>query len=251
MTSQLQVLIVEDERLISKDLQDCLSELGYGRSKVVDSYEGAIAALETKLPDIALLDISLRGPKSGIDVANFLMQTDTIPFIYITSHSDKKTLQEAKSTRPSGYLVKPFRKEDIFTSMEIALGNFAHRHIDNNRRENPITHAQIPFRIKKAVNYINRNPEKRLTLNELATVAEMSLYHFARSFKSYLGKTPYQYVMEQKMEKAKILLMSTNKSIIQIGLDVGYENQSHFTKTFKKTVGQTPKMFRLENRTFE
>ncbi|MEM9361430.1 MAG: response regulator transcription factor [Bacteroidota bacterium] len=247
----MRVLIVEDERLISKDLQDCLSELGYGHSEIVDSYESAIVNLEQKPPDIVLLDISLRGEKSGIDIANYLIQTDTIPFIYITSHSDKKTLQEAKSTRPSGYLVKPFRKEDIFTSMEIALGNFAHRKIDNNRREKPILHTQIPFRIKKAVNYINNNPDKRLTLNELAAVAEMSIYHFARSFKSYLGKTPFQYVMEVKIERAKLLLTTTTKDIIQIGLDIGYENQSHFTKNFKKVVGITPKVYRSENQVIE
>ncbi|MEO0528079.1 MAG: response regulator, partial [Bacteroidota bacterium] len=216
MTTSFDVLIVEDERLISKDLHDCLYELGYGNSTIVDSYRAAIESIEKKQPDIALLDISLRGQKSGIDIAKYLMRTDTVPFIYITSYTDKKTLQEAKSTRPSGYLVKPFRKEDIFAAIEIALGNFAHRKIDNNRREKPIGHTQIPFRIKKAVNYVQCNHDKRLTLNELSAVAEMSIYHFARSFKSYLGKTPYQYVLEEKIEKAKVLLSTSDKSIIQV-----------------------------------
>ena len=171
MEKEFKVLIVEAERLISKDIQDCLQELGYGNSTVVDSYQRAIEYIKNKPPNIVLLDISLRGKKSGIDIAKHLIEKDSIPFIYITSYSDKKTLQEAKATRPSGYLVKPFRKEDIFTSMEIALGNFAHRNIDNNRREIPIANTQVPFRIKNAVNYINVNLDQRPTLNEFATVA--------------------------------------------------------------------------------
>lgn len=247
MKNNFKILIVEDERLISKDLQDCINELGYGNSLVTDSYKGAIESIETESPDIVLLDISLRGEKSGIDIAKHLIQEDSIPFIYLTSYSDQKTLHEAKSTRPSGYLVKPFRKEDIYTAIEIALGNFAHRKIDNNRREVRITNTQIPFRIKKAVNYINCNPDRRITLNELASVSQMSIYHFSRSFKACLGKTPYQYIMEGKIERAKAILTTTKKEIIQVGLDVGYDNQSHFTKNFKKIVGKTPKVYRSEN----
>ncbi|MEL7269947.1 MAG: response regulator transcription factor [Bacteroidota bacterium] len=251
MENNFDILIVEDERIISKDLQDCLRELGYLNSIVVDTYEAAIEVIDQNSPNIVLLDISLRGEKSGVDIAKYLIQTDTIPFIYITSYTDKKTLEDAKSTRPSGYLVKPFRKEDIFTSIEISLSNFAHRKVDNNRRVTPVLNSQIPFRIKKAINYIHNNYDKRLTLNELSHISEMSLYHFARSFKSYLGKTPYQYIMEQKMERAKVLLISTTKSIIQIGLEVGYDNQSHFAKNFRKAMGQTPKTYRLENQTIE
>ena len=110
MENNFDILIVEDERIISKDLQDFLRELGYLNSIVVDTYEAAIEVIDQIPPNIVLLDISLRGEKSGVDIAKYLIQTDTIPFIYITSYTDKKTLEDAKSTRPSGYLVKPLEK---------------------------------------------------------------------------------------------------------------------------------------------
>lgn len=92
--------------------------------------------------------------------------------------------------------------------------------------------------------YINENLESALSLAELAQVANMNLYRFARAFKQSIGVSPHQYVMKQRIERAKFLLANTNLTLQDIGYQLGFSSQSHFTTAFRQAVGMTPKAFR-------
>ena len=83
------------------------------------SYKEFIGFVDKIEFDIALVDIMLGGAKSGIDVAKFIKEKLKKPFIFVTSYSDKHTLEDAKALRPSGYIVKPFDKEDLYAAIEI------------------------------------------------------------------------------------------------------------------------------------
>ncbi len=115
--NKVKVLIVEDEMVIAMNLVSILEDLGYDVLDPANSYEEAVDALKEEQPDIALLDIQLDGDKDGIDFARYINQYQEIPFIYLTSNADSRTLNQAKETSPSSYLVKPFNQDDLFTSI--------------------------------------------------------------------------------------------------------------------------------------
>ena len=117
----LKILIVEDEILIAETIRFHLEEREHEVTDICISFEEAVQSYQLRKPDIVLLDIRLFGEKSGIDYANFLKeQTNTPPFIYLTSQYDKRVLDKALDTNPYGYLTKPFRKESLWTSIESA-----------------------------------------------------------------------------------------------------------------------------------
>lgn len=120
----IKILVVEDELIIALNICDYLREIGYKVVKHVTTYEKAIDCLNFNKPDIAILDIKIKGEKTGIDIAKYIHDNRKIPFIFLTSITDKSTLKSAISYNPSAYLVKPFSREDLFTSIELALHNF-------------------------------------------------------------------------------------------------------------------------------
>ena len=96
---------------------------------------------------------------------------------------------------------------------------------------------------RRVTEYVEANLERALTLRELADVAELSTHHFLRMFKRTLGLTPYQYVLDRRVERAKELLQDQSASLVEIGLCTGFCNQSHFTNAFHRVVGTTPAEF--------
>lgn len=119
------ILIVEDESLVAMDMERMLTNLHYEVLPNVNSYDDAIRLLDTTKPDLVLLDINLNDTKTGIDLSQRLQQQYKLPFIYITSHSDKSTMDQALITKPNGYLVKPFDENDLYTAIEVALTHFS------------------------------------------------------------------------------------------------------------------------------
>ncbi len=118
------ILVVEDEFIIAEDISDTLRSLGYVVVGNATNYYEAVKFMDEKTTDLVLVDINLGNKKDGIDVAESIKEKYKLPFIFITSHADKTTVERAKHTIPNGYLVKPFNKNDLYTGIEIALSNF-------------------------------------------------------------------------------------------------------------------------------
>jgi AraC family transcriptional regulator len=102
-----------------------------------------------------------------------------------------------------------------------------------------------PNRLNRVLEYIAAGLEEELRLAELAQVAGISPYYFCREFKKAMGITPYGYVVQQRIDRAKELLQNTSMSITEIGAQLLFQTPSHFTATFRKFVGLTPSVFRL------
>ena len=115
------ILVVEDESIVAKDIQQSLKKLGYSVPSVENSGEDAIDAAGQHKPDLILMDIMLKGEISGIEAAQQIKNRYQIPVIFLTAYADESTLSKAKVTEPYGYIIKPFKEIDLHTSIEMAL----------------------------------------------------------------------------------------------------------------------------------
>ncbi|MGD0298992.1 MAG: sigma 54-interacting transcriptional regulator [Bryobacteraceae bacterium] len=118
------ILIVEDERITAEDLRDILTDLGYTVTASVSSGADAIAQAGENPPDLALMDIRIKGDMDGTETARILRERFNIPVVYLTAHADTNTLSRAKLAQPLGYITKPFQEAELHAGIEIAL----HKH---------------------------------------------------------------------------------------------------------------------------
>jgi len=115
------VFIVEDELLVAEHLKMMVQQSGYRVQAVTSSGEAAIKDIEANQPDLILMDIHLAGELDGIETANMLRSRFSIPVIFLSAYSDKATLQRAKITEPSAYLIKPLQERELLITLDIAL----------------------------------------------------------------------------------------------------------------------------------
>lgn len=125
MDQTVRILIVEDNVIIADDMQSMLEEIGYEIVSSVMAFEQAVKVLAENEVDLVLIDIVLASDKTGIDLGKHIREKYNIPFVFITSNSDRATVESAKLVKPNGYLVKPFEQQDLYTAIEIALSNFS------------------------------------------------------------------------------------------------------------------------------
>ena len=121
---QKRIIIVEDEALITAEIKAMLKRLDYevvGHAMNGDKALDMFARIEA---DLFLLDISIKGTLSGIDLAKIIREKYKLPFVFLTSFSDKATLEKVKDTMPYGYIVKPFNESDLKVNIELALYKF-------------------------------------------------------------------------------------------------------------------------------
>lgn len=119
--SNISILIVEDEGLVAEDLRVKLQQLGYTVAGSTGKGEEAVQMALRLRPQLILMDIQLEGPGDGIQAAEGIRAQYDVPVIYLTAHSDSATLAGAKTTGPSGYILKPFEMRDLATQIELAL----------------------------------------------------------------------------------------------------------------------------------
>jgi PAS domain S-box-containing protein len=123
------ILVVEDERITAEDIKSGLEFAGYTVPAIVSSGEDAIEKAGELKPDLVLMDIKLKGEMDGIEAAGQIRVRYDIPVIYLTAYSDETTVQRAKVTEPSGYILKertglikkPFEESELHTAIEITL----------------------------------------------------------------------------------------------------------------------------------
>jgi PAS domain S-box-containing protein len=162
----IRILVVEDESLVAKDIQNMLRSLGYEVIGVVSTGEEAIERAEAEAPDLILLDIVLKGEVDGIVAAERIWERLSIPVIYLTAYADETTLQRAKVTEPFGYILKPFDERELQTTIEMA---FYKARMDRKLREREewlstvltsIGDGVIATDDQGAVNFMNPRAEK-------------------------------------------------------------------------------------------
>jgi DNA-binding LytR/AlgR family response regulator len=164
MSTPIKILVVEDESIVAKDIQNTLIRLGYEVPATASSANSAYEKLEQIHPDLVFLDIKLKGEEDGIDIAGHIKEKYNIPVIFLTSYVDQQTLDRAKITEPYGYIVKPFNESDLKTTVEMALFKYSR---DREMRESQQRLANALSNIEQAI--MITDPDGRITyLNDRA-----------------------------------------------------------------------------------
>jgi len=130
---ETKILVVEDENIIALNIKKKLKSLGYAVPAIASTGEEAIKMTEITFPDLILMDVMLKGEMDGVQAVEEIHKKYDIPVIYLTAFSDDEVLERAKVTKPYGYIVKPFKINDLHSNIEIAL--YRHKMDDGGRKE--------------------------------------------------------------------------------------------------------------------
>lgn len=136
---KINVLVVEDELIVSKDIQATLKKLGYAVVGSAATGEKALDIIKNEHPDVILMDIMLKGDMNGIDVATIVKSEYKIPVIFLTAYADENILSKAKLAEPYGYIIKPFKEADLQSSIEMAF--YKHQKEQETEKERNIQSA--------------------------------------------------------------------------------------------------------------
>lgn len=136
----MRILVVEDERITAMDICQMVRGIGHTPIGPVDTGQRALTMALSEHPDLILMDIILRGAIDGIEAAETIRRQYPCPVIFVTAHSDQSTLDRAKATEPSGYILKPIHERELHTTIEMAL----HRHnLEKQLRESEERYRRV------------------------------------------------------------------------------------------------------------
>ncbi|MFK7972500.1 MAG: LytR/AlgR family response regulator transcription factor [Bacteroidia bacterium] len=120
------IMVVEDEELMADKIEMQIEKLGYEPFAIVDNSEDALKAIETKQPDLILMDVNIEGEYDGIELTDLIHQQHQIPIIFISSNQDDHTFRRLSRTNPLGFILKPFSEIQLQRSIELAFQQIAH-----------------------------------------------------------------------------------------------------------------------------
>lgn len=177
------------------------------------------------------------------DTAAELLAVDQVELLPRVSLDDSLILQIAlalkadlESRRPGGRLYA----ETLTNALAVLLlRNYSSHQPKSIHRSGGLS----PIQLTSVISYIHTYLDRDLSLEELAQVAQLSPYHFCRSFKQSTGFTPHQYLIRHRVERAKLLLKEGKMGISEVANAWGFTHQSHLNRHFKRLTGVTPKKF--------
>lgn len=208
--SKEKILIVEDDEVTAMNLKMTLQKLDYEVVSIAENTIQARNKIKIYEPDAILLDISLKEATDGIELAAYIKSKHQIPFIYLTSHSAKEILDEAKTTEPHGYIVKPFDPNSLHSTIQMALYKFA----EERKLKEDIHNLQI-----------NKEHLEKLLYNR--KVSDKPLVPFADDYHLDISTCETFYNDEKikltKKENAFIRLL-----VAQLGLVVSFEQAMNY-----------------------
>lgn len=176
---KIKVLIVEDEILLANDIANKLRDNNYNVIGIADTANKALEILTINQDtDMVLIDIILKGDFDGIELARFINDRFSIPFLFLTSNADNSIIERAKSVKPHAYLLKPFNSRQVCIAIELALKNFSNEVSENEileKRDFDTTENQV-LNIKDSLFLKKNHHFERVRLQEILFLKADSNY---------------------------------------------------------------------------
>ncbi len=155
------ILIVEDQFIEAKSLNVILTNAGYSTCSIARSVAAALSIIEKEKPDLVLVDIFLQGEGTGIDLGKILNEKN-MAFVYLSANSNRQILEEAKPTKPYGFMVKPFRAKDVLIMLDVAL--YLHKNRITEKNNIPLLQKASSFVLPPEFSHLVGNSPKFLEI---------------------------------------------------------------------------------------
>lgn len=215
------ILLVEDEIIVRKDIEQQLIRLGYNVVAQADNGKKALELARQSKPDLALLDIQLKGEMTGIDIAESLRKDMDIPIIYLTANADEATVEKAKFTEPHGYIIKPFQEVNLRTTIEMAM----HKHAREMevRVENTLLRSLTEF--KSGASYLFVKHQSKLVRLDTKDI------YYVEALKDYMQVVTkdLKYIIHATMKDIERKLSNTEFQRIHRSYIVNMEKISYIS----------------------
>jgi CheY-like chemotaxis protein len=200
--AEAQILIVEDETIIARDIETRLKGLGYAVPAIVSSGEDAVVQAAETRPDLVLMDVQLTGETDGVTAAEEIQARFDIPVVYLTACADDETLERAKISGPFDYILKPVEATELISAVEMAL--YKHR-LEKRLRESETLLTAIGDQISVAIGNARLYQEARQRTGELAALN--------RAGQVITSSLDLDIVLPQVIAEARAMLNVTNWSL--------------------------------------
>ncbi|HHD2752973.1 TPA: response regulator [Clostridium perfringens] len=247
------IMVADDEQL-ERSVLIAILKKNVRVKEIIEAKNGkeALALNREHNPDLIIMDIKMPGI-NGIKALELIKKENpNKEIIMLTAYDDFEFIHKVLVLGGSDYILKPIKPNKITEIVNSIIDK-----IENNKGSventdyNFIKNSETGFEekeniVEKVSKYIDDNMDKMLKLEELASICNLSPGYFSRIFKKETGKTVITYINEKKVEKAKKLLKESKEPIINISLDLGFDDCGYFIRVFKKITGLTPKAFREE-----
>ncbi len=214
-----------------------------GQASIVPAGKQFSASWKDELEDIAIhLD-----PDFIARQASDLVQTDNVELIAACEISDPLVHQIGRSLAAEIDAGAPAGSIYAESLVNTLVAHLLRHHSSAGDKFQHYLGGLPKHKLRRVTEFIDENLDRDLTLLEIAEIAELSPFHFARSFKQATGSSPIQFLMQRRVDLAKELLVESELPIVEIGLRAGFKNQSHFTTLFRKFTTMTPRSYRNEH----
>lgn len=231
------LLIIEDEKLLREGL---IEMIDFNRFQCVlsgEAYNGTegIRLIQQLQPDIVLLDLYMP-LVNGIDVLKATKNRFDYQAIIITGHAEFEYAQKAVSLGVSDYLLKPIEQEELNQALEKVI-----KKLEPLKKKQ--VNAQYSNYTNQALEFIEQNLAKDLSLGEISKHLQISADYLNRVFKQDTGMTIHTAVQKQRIEQACLLLEDSNSRVYEVAHQVGYKDYKYFHQVFKQMMKVSPKKY--------
>lgn len=203
MDSSVKILVVEDEMLIGAKISMFLTELGYEVTALLPRAEEALHHVVENMPDIALLDVRLKGEMDGITLGEELLRLHQVPVIFLTANSDDSTFNRAKAAKPYAFLSKPFNKTDLQRAIELTISRMESNQTSDHTQPEIKQEDDNTFILSDRIFVRSKDKMVKILFESILYVeAERNYCHIFTVTKDYLLTMPMKS-LENKLPAAQ------------------------------------------------
>ena len=236
------VLAVDDDPSVRQMIAEYLTDNEVRVTTLASGREIADIMVRETI-DLVVLDLRLPG-EDGMQIARKLREESDVPIIMLTGRKDEADRVMGLELGADDYLTKPFSPRELLARIRALL----RRSRAGARSPVPSDSQLNQVRLRRVLDYISEHLADEITLADLAGVASLSPFHFARTFTRAMGISPHRYVSRMRLQSAMADVAAGKLPLAQIALKARFSSQASFTRAFRRATGLTPGEYRRRRR---